>query len=296
VIHELQYVPGGYPSQMLDLYLPAQMGGGPFPLIIAVHGGGWSGGDRGGYAGYCFNMAKQGYAAASIEYRFSQKAIFPAQIQDCQAAVRWLRAHSKQYNLDANNFGAIGSSAGGHLVSLLGTAGGKHAFPPIGGNENQSDRLQAVIDEYGPADFTSVCSQALEDKAVTYEFNLTTGGDGVYSWLIGTHDLTDRKKTAAVSPVTYVSKDCPPFLILHGTADGLVPFAQSLELYNDLLNAGSVAYMQRLVGSGHGGPAFEIPAMWTLRQQFFDHYLKHTNGPVNLLQDSVVAVTPAHTN
>jgi acetyl esterase/lipase len=159
---------------------------------------------------------------------FSQKAVFPAQIQDCQAAIRWLRAHAKQYNFDTDHLGAVGGSAGGHLSALVGTSGGKKAFPPIGGHLDQSDRVQAVIDIFGPADFSTVVQQAAEDKNVKNIFAFNTPSDP-YSSLIGTK-LDDKPKADAVSPVHYVSKDSPPFLILHGTHDTLVPYAQSVQL------------------------------------------------------------------
>lgn len=109
-------------------------------------------------------MAARGYAVASVEYRFSQNAVFPAQIQDCQAAIRWLRSNSQKFNLDPDHIGAIGGSAGGHLSTLVGTAGGKKAFPPIGGNEDQSDRVQCVCDIFGPSNFATVIQQAAELK------------------------------------------------------------------------------------------------------------------------------------
>jgi len=295
VIHDIQYVPGGDPAEMLDLYLPGQASAAPVPLIVVVHGGGWLSGDRSWESGQCMHWVGLGYAVANVEYRFSQKAVFPAQIQDCQAAVRWLRANSKKYHIDPRHFGATGGSAGGHLVALLGTSGGKHVFPPIGGNEKQSDRVQAVIDLYGPADFTTVCSQAIADKSISFGYNLTTGGgNAAYAFLIGVKQLDeDKAKAEAVSPVHYVSRDNPPFLILHGTADSSVPFAQSVELADDLQHAGVTALLQRVPNAGHGGPAFDLPPAWVLREAFFDKYLRHKNVEVALLPDSALTIAPA---
>ncbi len=225
VVRNIQYVPSGDPAQALDLYLPDHPGDKPLPLLVWIHGGGWSAGSKDGCAFQY--LVGQGYAAASIEYRFSQKAKFPAQIQDCQAAIRWLRANSKQYNFDPKEIGVGGDSAGGHLVALVGTSGGKRAFAPVGGNERQSDRVQAVLDLYGPADFNSVMAQAAADKTRNV-FNFNHGDP--YSLLIGANLGEDKQKGDAVSPVHYVSRDNPPFLILHGTVDNLVPFAQSEEL------------------------------------------------------------------
>lgn len=283
----IPYVPDGDPAQVLDLYLPEQASEKPLPLVVWIHGGGWSGGSKDG----CLTafLVGQGYAAASIEYRFSQKAKFPAQIQDCQAAIRWLRANSKKYNLDPKHIGVGGDSAGGHLVALLGTSGGKKAFAPVGGNEKQSDRVQAVLDFYGPADFNSVMSQAAADKTPNV-FNFNHGDP--YSQLIGIDLGSDREKGDAVSPVHYVSKDNPPFLILHGTVDSLVPYAQSVELQDALHKVGVEATLQHFPNSGHGGPAFGKPEVHQLIKDFFDKHLRNMPVKVELLPDSVVTLAP----
>jgi acetyl esterase/lipase len=221
---------------------------------------------------------------ASVEYRFSQKAKFPAQIQDCQAAIRWLRAHAKQYNFDSEHVGAIGGSAGGHLSALVGTSGGKKVFAPIGGNEEQSDRVQAVCDIFGPSDFSTVVQQATEDKNVKNIFKFNTPSDP-YSSLIGT-PLDDKVKADAVSPVHYVSKDNPPFLILHGTHDTLVPYAQSVELEATLKAQGVEAWLQTIPGGGHGGPGFGKPAVLQLTQNFFDKYLKGADVAIKLVPEA----------
>jgi acetyl esterase/lipase len=285
----IPYVTDGDPAQRLDLYLPDPPAEKPLPLVVWVHGGGWKGGSKAGCPAK--RMVQKGYAAASVEYRFSQKAVFPAQIQDCQAAIRWLRANGKQYNIDPARIGVMGDSAGGHLVALLGTSGGKKAFPPVGGNEDQSDRVQAVCDFYGPADFTTVLQQAADDKNARNIFAFNTPSDP-YSCLIGAKLGEDRQKTDAVSPVHYVSADNPPFLILHGTHDALVPFAQSEELAAALEAKGVKALLQKIPGGGHGGPGFNKPAVDELIQKFFDRHLKGENIPVELVPEADVTVPP----
>jgi acetyl esterase/lipase len=284
---DIPYVADGDPAQRLDLYLPDPPSEKPLPLVVWVHGGAWKGGSKAGCP--ALGMVRKGYAAASVEYRFSQKALFPAQIQDCQAAIRWLRANSKRYNVDPARIGAWGGSAGGHLVALLGTSGGKKAFPPVGGNEDQSDRVQAVCDLFGPANFTTVMQQAADDKNARNIFKFNTPSDP-YSGLIGAKLGEDRQKTDAVSPVHYVSGDNPPFLILHGTRDALVPFAQSEELAAALEAKGVKVLFQKIPGGGHGGPGFNKPALGELVQGFFDRYLKGEEIPVELVPEADVTV------
>lgn len=285
---DLAYIPNGDEAQRLDLYLPEQPADKPLPLIVHIHGGGWRGGNK--FPCPVAGMVLKGYAVASIEYRFSQKAIFPAQIQDCQAAIRWLRAHSAPYNLDPEHVGVIGGSAGGHLSALAGVSGGKKAFAPIGGHEDQSDRVQAVCDIFGPADFTTVVQQAAEDKNVRNIFQFNTPDDP-YSLLIGAR-LDDKPKADAVSPVHYVSEDNPPFLILHGTHDALVPYAQSVQLAAALKEKGVEVWLQTLPGSGHGGPAFGKPAVLKLMQNFFDKYLQGADVEIELVPEAELAVEP----
>jgi acetyl esterase/lipase len=284
--YDVKYVPDGDEAQALDIYYPESPAEKPLPLLIWIHGGGWSGGSKAGMP--YLNQLSRGYVAASIEYRFSQKALFPAQIQDCQAAIRFLRANAKKYSIDAKRIGVGGASAGGHLAALVGTSGGKKVFPMIGGNEDQSDRVQAVCDIFGPTDFWTVIKQADEDTNVKNIFKWNNGDP--YSKLIGGKLGEDKEKCDAVSPVQYVSKDCPPFLILHGDRDTLVPYAQSLEL-KDLLEKASVEVtLQNLPGAGHGGPAFGLPAVGKLTNAFFDKHLKGVDGKIEAIPESEVTL------
>lgn len=286
---DISYVPNGDESQKLDLYLPEKPAERPLPLIVHIHGGGWMGGNK--FPCPVVGMVAKGYAVASVEYRFSQKAKFPAQIQDCQAAIRWLRANAKEHNIDPDHIGVIGGSAGGHLSALVGTAGGKKALPMIGGNEEQSDRVQAVCDIYGPANFSTVLQQAADDKNVRNIFQFDLQKDP-YSKLIGMSLEGNQEKTDAVSPVHYVSKDNPPILILHGTHDALVPYAQSVEFAAALKAKGVEVWLQTLPGSGHGGGGFGKRALNVLTQNFFDKHLKGADVKIELVPEADVAVEP----
>ena len=283
---DVKYVPDGDAAQTLDIYFPESRSDKPLPLLVWIHGGGWSGGSK-AQPPY-LNQLARGYVVASIEYRFSQKALFPAQIQDCQAAIRWLRANAKKYNLDSEHIGVGGASAGGHLAALVGTSGGKKAFAMVGGNEEQSDRVQAVCDIFGPTNFNSVIAQADEDKNVKNIFQWNNGDP--YSKLIGGKLGVDLEKGKAVSPTNYVSKDNPPFLIFHGDRDTLVPYAQSVELTDLLTKAGVEVTLQRLPGSGHGGPAFGLPAIGTLNNSFFDKHLKGIDAKIEAIPDEAAQV------
>jgi len=272
ILRDLDYVPGGHERHKLDLYLPEQIGQQadavkPLPLIVWVHGGAWQSGDKKSCPAIRF--VQKGYAVASINYRLSQHAIFPAQIEDCKAAVRWLRANAKQYNLDPNRFGAWGASAGGHLVALLGTTGGIKEFDK-GQNMDVSSRVQAVCDYFGPTDLLKIA-----DFPSTMNH---TAADSPESKLIGGPILENPDACKRANPISYITKDDPPFLIVHGDKDPLVPHNQSQILYEALKKAGVNVKFHTVEGGGHGG--FKDPALEKRVEQFFDEHLggKGTKG------------------
>jgi acetyl esterase/lipase len=285
---DVPYVPDGDAAQRLDIYYPEQQPEGGLPLIVHIHGGGWMGGSK--YPCDARRMTAEGYVVASVEYRFSQKAKFPAQIQDCQAAIRWLRANADRYHIDPEKVGVVGGSAGGHLAALVGVTGNKKIFPAIGGNEGMSDAVRCVCDIFGPKNFASVMEQAENDKNVRNVFKFNTPSDP-YSELIGAK-LSDKEKTAAVSPVTYVDKDSPPTLILHGTHDALVPFAQSEEFEAAMKKSGAAVWLQRFPGAGHGGGSFGKSSVVLLMKNFFDKYLKDADVPIVLVPETELAQDP----
>jgi acetyl esterase/lipase len=284
---DISYVPDGDSSQRLDLYLPERSSDKPLPLVVWIHGGGWLGSSKKENPGAALTRSGE-YATGSIEYRFSDKAIFPAQIQDCQAAIRFLRANAKKYNIDPDHIGVWGASAGGHLVALLGTSGGADAFPKIGQNQDQSDRVQAVIDLFGPNDFQAVKAQVAADKAVTNIFNFEDMSSP-YAKLFGARPGERVELEKSASPITFVSKDDPPFLIVHGTADTLVPYAQATEFTDALKKAGAEVLLQTIPGGKHGGPEFMSARAIRLYKNFFDKHLKGADVQVELLSPSDLA-------
>jgi len=239
---------------LLDLYLPFKQPAGKLPLVVWVHGGGWSAGSR--RDAPALPLLKHGFAVASVEYRLSQEAKFPAQIEDCKAALRWLRASAATYNLDPDHVGVWGSSAGGHLVAMLGATGGVSELDGANkDNADESSKVQAVCDWFGPTDFLLMDKQA----AGKGQF-LHSTPDSPESHLIGAPVADNPAKVAAASPLTYVNaksakgegKDLPPFLIMHGDKDPLVPYAQSELLRDALQKAGADVTLQIIPGAGHG--------------------------------------------
>ena len=227
VYRDVAYVTDGHERHKLDLYVPDT--GENLPLIIWIHGGAWRGGDKTHYVR--MEYLKTGYAGASLNYRLSQHAVFPAQIEDVKAAVRWLRANSETYRLDPNRFAAWGSSAGGHLVAMLGTTGDIAEFE-VGENLKVSSRIQAVVDYFGPTDFLQMDAQSLPDGLVH------DAPDSPESQLVGGPIQEHKDRVARANPITYVSKDDSPFLIIHGDKDKLVPYQQSVLLKDALEEAG----------------------------------------------------------
>ena len=267
-LRDLAYVSDGHERQKLDLFLPENAGE-KLPVIIWVHGGGWSGGDKSTCPPLRQGFAERGFAIASINYRLSQHAIFPAQIEDCKAAVRWLRAHATEYRLNPDRFGVWGSSAGGHLVALLGVSGDVKEFD-VGENLQFTSRVQCVLDDFGPTDFTQMDAHRISASAM--EHGSPTSPE---SRLIGglITDPANARKVARANPITYVTRDDPPFLIVHGDQDPLVPHHQSELLFTALEKAGVRVRLNTVKGGGHGA-GFGGAELEKLRRDFFDHHLK----------------------
>jgi acetyl esterase/lipase/ubiquinone biosynthesis protein UbiJ len=257
VLRDLAYVEGGHERNRLDLYLPERAAG-RLPLVVWIHGGAWQAGSKNNCP--AVPLVAKGYAVASINYRLSQHAIFPAQIEDCKAAIRWLRANAAKYQLDPDRIGVWGASAGGHLVAMLGTAGDVKQLEGTGGNLSQSSRVQCVVDWFGPSDLLTMAGS--HDNP-----------DSPESRLIGGPVPENKEKARKASPVTYVSKDSCPFLIMHGDKDNTVPLGQSEELAVALKKVGVEVTLQVIKGNGHGGPGFSSPESRKLIEDFFAKHL-----------------------
>ena len=263
------YGRAGEEDLLLDLARPD--GDGPFPAIVFIHGGGWYLGHRKDYRTEIEEAAERGYVAVSVGYRLmtfdenqkettSARTIFPAQIHDVKEAIRWLRAHADTYHVDAERIGITGQSAGGHLSLLAGLTDAQSQLEGSGGHADQSSRVQAVVNVFGPTDLEA-CHRT---SSVAWIFRLFTGGTpdevaGVYR---------------SASPVTHVSEDDPPVLTLHGDEDRAVPPDQATRMDEAMKAAGASHTLIMLQGEGHGfgGEARQraTDAMWA----FFDEHLK----------------------
>ncbi|MFN4261526.1 MAG: alpha/beta fold hydrolase [Gemmataceae bacterium] len=257
---DVVYGKGGDVELKLDLALPAT-GDGPFPAVVCIHGGGWRQGSRQDLAKTIEILAGRGYVAATISYRLAPASRFPAQIEDCKAAVRWLRANSRKYRIHPDRIGVVGLSAGGHLACLLGVTSKEDGLEGNGGHPEQSSRVQAVVSFFGVTDFTNKDWTNDIDQQFVVPF---LGGS-----------LTDKAEVyRRASPITYVSRDDPPFLLFHGSEDSIVPIRHSKVLAAKLQGVGVPARLVTLEGEGHGWRGDKL--LDTIQQtlNFLDERLK----------------------
>jgi acetyl esterase/lipase len=275
-ITNVPYVNGGGPQQQLDLYIPTDHKG--MPLIVFVHGGGFA---HGGKLGDSLNpdelqLLWAGYAMASVDYRLAPGALWPAQIEDCKAAIRWLKVHAEQYGYDPNRIGVIGESAGGQLVAMLCTTSGTKKFD-TGENVDHSSDVSCAVDLFGPTDFTAPEMSA----------------DGGAIALLGGPIKEHMEAARAASPIYHIHPDQPPILVIQGTADRLVPFLQSERFVDAMEKVGAPFYFHAVAGGGHnpyfglnfnadgtnfegsggGIGLFQDPMVEPLIFGFFRHYL-----------------------
>jgi acetyl esterase/lipase len=212
----------------MDIYFPDS--GGPWPTLVYVHGGSWMHGDKSEAAMFGNAMNALGYLVISLNYRLYPPATWPSMVEDVKCAIRSLRAHAAEYNMDASRIAAIGPSAGGHLVALLGTTDTSAGFD-VGEYLDQSSRVQAVISLAGVMDLTRNFPNADIEAMKRVGFG--------------------EVNILEASPITYVTPDDPPFLLIHGDRDELVPYEQSQLMYDRLVQANVPAQLVIVQNAGH---------------------------------------------
>ena len=248
---------GPLPRESLDLFYSTKR---VLPLVIFIHGGGWESGDKS--EDLAEDWTLQGYAIASINYRYSSDAIFPAQLQDGKAAVRWLRAHAAAYHIDPTRFAVFGESSGGHIAALVGTTGAVRTYD-VGGDLNESSAVQAVVDFYGPTDLSL--------------YGPSKSGDGL-TRLFGAVTASVPEQVTAANPIHYVTPGDPPFFVAHGDSDHTVPISHSLALVAALEKAGVQIQFHLVPGGEHGFEGLALQEALQAARLFLDKTLKESDG------------------
>ncbi|HLF72629.1 MAG TPA: alpha/beta hydrolase [Dehalococcoidia bacterium] len=252
---------GGRPLKLHIVRAENREPGARTPAIVYVHGGFWRAGSKETGLERLIPLAQRGYFCVAVEYRLVQESIWPAQIEDCKLAVRWLRAHAGEYGIDRERIGVWGASAGGHLAAMLGAAGDAAQLEGNGGWSDQPSQVQAVVDQFGIADLLTMGKNNIDHDAP----------DAPGSMLIGGPVQENKAAAAAASPVSYLTSNCPPFLILHGTADVIVNVGQGKQLHAAMQAAGLDSTLQLFEGKGHEDLGDESRRMV---YAFFDKHLK----------------------
>ncbi len=264
IIHEnLAYNGDTSPKHLLDIYLPANAKG-KLPLVIFVHGGGWLSNDKYSDMGYMkstiVEIVNSGFALASIDYRFSTEAVFPAQIQDCNRAASFLYDNADKYGLDKNRFALIGFSAGGHLASLMGLSKNNDVAGFFMPGTTKAFSLKAVVDFYGPSELILLPGNEDEKSPEAV--------------LIGAAPLARPDLAKAASPVTYVDKNDPPFLILHGEKDTIVSNKQSKVLHSWLNIFKVPSELVIVKDAPHFGAMYDVEELRNKVVSFFKKHLQ----------------------
>jgi acetyl esterase/lipase len=255
---EVTYGKAGDVELKLDFIKPE--GDGPFPTVVCIHGGGWRAGNKARWHGLMQSLVKSGFAAASVSYRFAPQYKFPAQIEDVKCAVRFLRSKAAEWKLDAKNFAALGDSAGGHLSLLLGLTTKADGLEGAGGHADHDSSVQAVVNYFGPTDFT-----------VPGAWNPVVVG--LVSDFLGTADQTAEVMKKA-SPITYVKKEVAPVITFQGTVDPLVPHDQATRLHEALKKAGATERLEIIQNAGHGFSGPDAQFVNKAQLEFLQKYLK----------------------
>ncbi len=227
-----------------------------YPCIVWICGGAWRIMDRSAHLAYLSELARSGFAVASVEYRTTNEAVFPAQLTDVKAGIRYLRAHSDRYNIDIERFGVMGESAGGYLAAMAALA--DDPAYDVGDCTEYSSKVQAACPWYPPTDVSCIPYGSEAAAAVSNE-----------SQLLGKNVMLFREEALGICPVSYVTKDAPPFMIIHGTDDHTVPFMQGEVLHDKLEAAGCDVKLIAIDGADHADNQFFQEETWQRIIGFF---------------------------
>jgi acetyl esterase/lipase len=256
---DVEYAHPANESLKLNLARPKDASS-PHPAVVCIHGGGFRAGDRKGWDGRCKMLAERGYVAVTVEYRLAPGYQFPAAVEDCKAAVRWLRLNAEKYHVDPNRIGVTGDSAGGHLAQFLGVTGDVHDFD---GDQNPGppSRVSCVVNFYGPSDLTRSYGRSADAAEV---LPLFLGGDVAH----------ERKRHVLASPLYWVTPNAAPTLLIHGTDDKYVNYEQATWIYDRLRAAQVEAELLTLQGAGHGFKGDDAKKAEAAMVGWLDRHLK----------------------
>lgn len=263
------------PAQQLDLYLPDK-GEGPFPLIVHIHGGAFRFGDKGDFQVRCWLEGLQrGYAVASINYRMSAEALFPAAVHDCKAAIRWLRGNAAHYHLDPARVAVVGGSAGGNLAEMVAVSPHVPELEDLTlGCAEQSCAVQACAPWFGPTDFLRMDAQLAAQGFATTTHNNADSPESLY--MGGQITQLPAEWIHKADPATWITPELPPMFVQHGNMDDTVPVGQS-EIFVDAIRqqlGASRVEFEVLAGAKHADPLFESPQNMAKDFAFLDRHLK----------------------
>ncbi len=263
VLTDQRYTADGSPAQVLDLWVPTD-GDGPFPLVVFIHGGGWVEGDKQNVDSKRRPLLDAGFAVASIDYRFSDEARFPAAVQDAKAAIRWLRAGASRFDVDPDRIAVWGESAGAHLATMLGVTGDQATLfdDPALGEPDTSSAVQAVVDWFGPVDLLQMQQQERDDAVCPDPYDHDADDSFESKWL-GAPLQGDIDVAELADPITWIPSATvlPPFSIAHGDDDCVVDVGQSRLLAEALVQDGQHPQLQILPGASHSDARFDAELM-----------------------------------
>lgn len=264
----------GYSNFPIKMDILKPMDDKKYPTVVFVPGGGFFSSNKDKFIQQRLAIAESGYVVASIEYRVAPRSIFPAPLEDVKSAIRFLRANSEKYNIDKNKIAVMGNSAGGYLAAFTGVTNGVSKFDK-GDNLNQSSIVQAAIDIYGLSDLNQIANGYPEEIQKLHE----SEGSPEALWvngpsLNGDHNDDVGEKFSEANPITYIDKDLPPFLLMHGDEDKLVSPDQTKILHEALIKAGANSTRYVVKGGQHGGIHWVQPKVVKIIIEFLDGVLK----------------------